>query len=296
MIQYFAKTNFKSLFDENNMPTLLFISKIDKQNSTLPRIMHSHDDMLEILFIRSGSGEYIIDNIRYPIEKGDIIICNSNSLHADVPASNNNLSFYCCAISNVQMEHLPKNHLINDNMYPIFKSDDNYSMIKNIMKLLYLQVSSNNMSLAESSHNLMLSLILTTYNLTSKSTLLIDKNDSNQCQLCSEIKEYINLNFKEDITLNTISDAMHISPFYLSHIFKNCIGFSPMQYLLRRRLGDAQTLLIHSILSITEIGSKVGYGNPNYFNIIFSKKVGMSPSHYRKAYISNSTFPPQISK
>lgn len=50
-----------------------------------------------------------------------------------------------------------------------------------------------------------------------------------------------------------------------------------MQYLLRRRIGEAQTLLITTELSVTRIAEMVGYDSSSYFNLQFTKNVGMPP-------------------
>jgi len=59
--------------------------------------------------------------------------------------------------------------------------------------------------------------------------------------------------------------------------------------MLRRRLGEAQTLLISTDLSITSISLAVGYGNPNHFDRMFSKYIGMSPSSYRSFYLAGAS-------
>ena len=50
------------------------------------------------------------------------------------------------------------------------------------------------------------------------------------------IKEYIDKHYMEPITLQSMGEALHISPYYLSHVFKQMSGYSPVQYLLRRAL------------------------------------------------------------
>ena len=71
----------------------------------------------------------------------------------------------------------------------------------------------------------------------------------------------------------------------LSHVFKQMSGYSPVQYLLRRRIGEAQTLLITTDLSITRIAEMVGYDTQSYFNLQFTKNVGMPPNKFRQNYI-----------
>lgn len=99
------------------------------------------------------------------------------------------------------------------------------------------------------------------------------------------IKEYIDRHYMEPITLQSMGEALHISPYYLSHVFKQMSGYSPVQYLLRRRIGEAQTLLITTDLSITRIAEMVGYDTQSYFNLQFTKNVGMPPNKYRQNYI-----------
>ncbi len=82
-----------------------------------------------------------------------------------------------------------------------------------------------------------------------------------------------------------MGEALHISPYYLSHVFKQMSGYSPVQYLLRRRIGEAQTLLITTDLSITRIAEMVGYDTQSYFNLQFTKNVGMPPNKFRQNYI-----------
>jgi transcriptional regulator GlxA family with amidase domain len=70
----------------------------------------------------------------------------------------------------------------------------------------------------------------------------------------------------------------------MSHTFKETTGYSPIQYIMRRRIGEAQTLLITTNHSITMVANIVGYDNSSYFNKIFTKNVGMTPKRYRECY------------
>jgi YesN/AraC family two-component response regulator len=53
---------------------------------------------------------------------------------------------------------------------------------------------------------------------------------------------------------------------------------------MRRRIGEAQSLLINTNYNVTMIAGIVGYDNPNYFTTLFSKIVGMSPKKYRQLW------------
>ena len=99
------------------------------------------------------------------------------------------------------------------------------------------------------------------------------------------IKTYIDEHYQEPLTLQDIGNELNVSSYYMSHVFKRATGYSPIQYLLRRRLGEAQTLLISTDLPIAEIAGMVGFDTQNYFNAQFTRHVGVPPKQYRENYV-----------
>ena len=90
--------------------------------------------------------------------------------------------------------------------------------------------------------------------------------------------EYNNCN----LTLNTVAENLHVSPVYLSVLFKQSIGKNFSDYLFEIRMEQARMLVENTNLKIYEIGEKVGYNNANYFCGLFKKKYGMTISEYKK--------------
>ncbi len=285
MIQCFVKENFSPTIQSTMIPKLLSASRIDSCYSIHPRIMHNHTDFSEILFVRSGSGVYVIDNERYPIKQGDLIICNSGVLHDEIPEQNQDLNTYCIAVQDIQYPSLPQNALIHNDACPVFSSGEDFDDLHALYSVIYNQLAAGCSGCAEVSHYAMLSLLKIIKRISDGQQEQVTKTNSDLRTLSNQIKAYIDTHYSDELNLEVIGHAMNLSPYYLSHIFKKITGYSPMQYTLRRRIGEAQTLLISTNYSITEIGGRVGYGNPNYFNVIFTKNIGMSPSMYRKTYI-----------
>ena len=93
--------------------------------------------------------------------------------------------------------------------------------------------------------------------------------------LSDKVKNYIDQHYSEAISLEEIAKAVKANKYYLAHVFKNETGFSPLHYVSRRRLGEAQNLLINTDMSITQIAATVGYNNSNYFQNIFRRYMGM---------------------
>ncbi|WP_438803867.1 helix-turn-helix domain-containing protein [Metabacillus rhizolycopersici] len=73
-----------------------------------------------------------------------------------------------------------------------------------------------------------------------------------------------------------------MSQYYISHAFKRTTGYSPMQYVIRRRIGEAQSYLFSTDKTVTEIAYIVGYNSASNFNNAFKEMVNMSPQRYRE--------------
>ena len=87
-------------------------------------------------------------------------------------------------------------------------------------------------------------------------------------------------------TMESLSAELKISPYYLSHLFKEYVGSSFTDYLTEYRLERAVELMKDPSLSLSQIGEKVGYADQNYFSRIFKKKRGVNARQFRKQMLS----------
>ena len=94
-------------------------------------------------------------------------------------------------------------------------------------------------------------------------------------------KTYIQNNYSKDISLDEVSQAVNISPYYFSKIFKEDVGEGFVEYLTKIRMEKAKELLTTTEYSMKEICSMVGYADPNYFSRSFKKNVGVTPTEYK---------------
>ena len=105
---------------------------------------------------------------------------------------------------------------------------------------------------------------------------------SGQAVLIARLEDYIGGHYTEDLTIDRLSRKFYISPYYLSHLFKERTGYSLKQYILRRRIGEAQTRLYTTRDSVQQIAADMGFEDAAYFSRIFTKYVGLPPVEYRK--------------
>lgn len=94
--------------------------------------------------------------------------------------------------------------------------------------------------------------------------------------------EYFNEHYNENISIDEYAENNHVSISWFIRNFKQYTGSTPMQYILAKRIYNAEILLQNPAYNVTEISQIVGYDNPLYFSRIFKKAKGLSPSEYRK--------------
>ncbi|MFD0676237.1 MULTISPECIES: helix-turn-helix domain-containing protein [unclassified Paenibacillus] len=110
---------------------------------------------------------------------------------------------------------------------------------------------------------------------------LISKQDFHLKQMVEQVILYLNERYMTDLSLDSCAEYFGTSPYTLSRAFKQISGINFIDYLTNIRLATAKQLLRESELKITEVAERVGY-QQSYFNRIFKKYEGVTPSHYRE--------------
>ena len=101
--------------------------------------------------------------------------------------------------------------------------------------------------------------------------------------LPGNIREDLDKNFTSQISMKDIAAKYHVSPSYLSTLFKKTYGISPNEYIMEKRMTKAKDLLrVFPPINIKQISSLTGYSDPYYFSRLFKMSVGMSPTQYRE--------------
>ncbi len=98
--------------------------------------------------------------------------------------------------------------------------------------------------------------------------------------IIEEAKKYLRQNYSKNVTLKKVAEHVHVTPNYLSALFKET-GENYIQYLTVLRIEQSKTLLKDPRNKIYEIVEMVGYSDPAYFSATFKKYVGKTPLEYR---------------
>jgi two-component system response regulator YesN len=110
-------------------------------------------------------------------------------------------------------------------------------------------------------------------------------NPKNPSEKLSKAINYIMNNYMKELTLKNTSDAIFVSAFYLSHLFRKEMNTTFSDYLCKVRIEKAKGLLKTGIdFRIQEIAEQTGFSNPNYFAKSFKKITEISPKEYKNLF------------
>lgn len=93
---------------------------------------------------------------------------------------------------------------------------------------------------------------------------------------------YIEANYQQKLDLADISSQIHISKFHFCKVFREATGMTVSQYVNALRLYHAQTLLLETKKSVSDIAYECGFGSTQNFNLFFKKELLLTPRAYRK--------------
>lgn len=119
-------------------------------------------------------------------------------------------------------------------------------------------------------------------------TMRDSKSQQQHGDLVDSAIRYIDKNYTdENISLNSVAQAINISTNYLSALFSQRLGVSFVDYLTQKRMTKAKQLLRQSSKRSSEIAYEVGYKDPRYFSFVFKKTQGCTPKSFRTGEADN---------
>ena len=238
-------------------------------------IQHSHD-FCEILYVAGGAGEAILEGKKFRLAPGDLVVVNPGTLHEERSDAKAPLRLIFLAIRDFAVPGLPAGCLSQEKYRVLSCGEYRYKMDIYLRELLQ-ETSSQIEFYQEISQGLVSALLV----LVMRLIRINPEDEAALSQECQKIKEYLDQNFTSPITLDSLSETVYISKHYLSHLFKEQTGVSPIKYLTSKRMEKACELLSETELPVSEVSKAVGYENPLYFSQVFKRIYGISPVKYR---------------
>lgn len=241
--------------------------------------LHFHD-CIEITLMEKGEGIHVINGTEYYFPTYGFTVMDYRDCHAffNLTPKNSlyNLMLSPSLVSAAQLEKL--NQLTADKICFLDK-EAGKSISAHLDTLYYLKKRGQPVapSLIRNICDNLIELFLTFYHQESVS-------DSSQKSEIQKSLEYINLHFKEKITLQNVADYASYNPTHFSKLFHKKMGITFNHYVSSLRINYAKRLLATTEHSISFICYECGFLSMSSFSRNFSDIVGSSPSEYRAEY------------
>jgi AraC-like DNA-binding protein len=87
-----------------------------------------------------------------------------------------------------------------------------------------------------------------------------------------KIEDYVHAHLAESISIKKLAELVELSPFHFSRVFKQATGMTPLQFVTRERMLEAQQLIRETSRSLMEIALEVGYTSPSHFAQVFRRR------------------------
>ena len=251
---------------------------------------HCHPE-IEITYVKEGSMHYRINNRSFHLKEGDIIFCNSNALHSGEMENQEDCSY-------IPITFDPK--LI----YGFFQSTICTRYVDPVIQ--NLAVCAVHIDYSEKWHETFRDRMLEVISLDKKKPdfyeldisirmqllwrLLVEHlphqpvsttSDFTEYERIRRILSYIEQNYMNQITLDDISEHIHLCESECTRLFKRHMNTTLFSFLQEYRI-ERSLEYLYTKESISSIAEKTGFSDSNYYSKVFSKIKGCSPREYRK--------------
>lgn len=284
----------KELKEHGNFsfPVLVSYEKLSKYESG-SFLWHWHPE-IELTLILEGEMIYKINNHSFHLKKNDIMFGNINTLHAGFMYNAMDCHYVAVTFDPKIIYGFQSSLICQKYVEPITKNFTlagihlDYSMpwhtyIFKQMKQL-LQLDKERGTTYELEMNIILQDIWKTFfqNIEKEHKLTVSSHEKMEYKRIKEILSFIEQNYDKKISLQDIADHILLCTSECSRIFKRYMHISLFSFLQEYRVEKSLEYLFDKNLSITEVASKVGFIDSNYYSKIFKKYKGCSPRKYRQ--------------
>lgn len=229
---------------------------------------------IEILMVLDGNVTVRLNDEPLTAAVGDIVVINSNCLHSITAVGGNAL--YHCLIINLELCKSWGIEITDTAFESVFRDERVSAIFNCIAEEIYGKKFRFKQMVTAKCLELM-TILMREHTVTGSALSKLSK----KAVLVRKMMTYISDNYDGELSLEKISAKFGYSIYYISHIFNEYTGTSPMDYILQIRLNAAELMLKSGDGTVSEIAEKCGYGNVSSFSTLFKRKKGITPSEYR---------------
>lgn len=251
-------------------------------NNDVQYFYHKHLDYGELVFLEEGEGLVTVDGRQYEVKSGDMLVFNQGIIHGEQyqPAQGTGLRRWIMGLSGLSLPGREAGQLLPEGMQPVVHMGMPAAQLAAWFSLLEEEVEDRQPRQEQVCTGLLHAFFAWLDRYAAPQEQEAGRGDTTTV-LASQIQAYIKIHFCENLTLQSLAGRFYISPYYLAHIMKECLGISTIKYITHLRVVEARDLLRSTKYPVKQIAQMVGYQNSRYFLNVFKKSTGMSPKEYR---------------
>lgn len=239
-------------------------------------VPHTHDHT-ELFYIVGGRGQFLIQDRVFTVNASNLVIINPNVTHTEVSLNAQPLEYIVLGIEGLALAGGDTDNG-QFNILDHYESVEISGCLRNILR----EMEQKNTGYEDVCQAYMEILVIRLMRSISLAVHSEPQHISGNRQ-CAAVKRYIDLHFKEGLTLEQLSEEVHMNKFYLSHAFKREYGVSPINYMISRRIDESKYLLAETDLSLSQISQMLGFSSLSYFSQVFRRTQDQSPKEFRQS-------------
>ena len=240
--------------------------------------LHLHEHY-EIYYLLSGQRKYYVGSRIFTVNEGEVVLIPPNILHKTAEISQKHERVYIMFIPSFLGLHFPddiKNLFSHGHLTMPYELRSEFENLLAVTETEYFRHDKYSSSLLKGLLMQLLVFLLRNCKIPQK------QEQTTVSQIIEKSADYINQNYSQNISLDSISKSMLLSASYFSKCFKAHTGLGFHKYLEYVRIMNAEKLLTNTNDPITEVASKCGFDDSNYFAAVFKRHKGITPLKYRQ--------------
>lgn len=243
--------------------------------------LHKHDDTSEMLLILEGEGTFGVDGCAYTAGPGTLLFYHRGVWHEEASTRHPFRGIYI-GFTGLQLQGLPPDYFFDPHKPPIIRLHEQLHPIRELFEACIREHRSSEPE-AQTMADHWLGLLLTRLFRLAYGASAAPGAERKPSQTAVMLaKKYIEEQYRTAITLAKLAKITYVNEYHLAHLFKDELGISPIQFLIRYRMEVAGRYLSTTTLPMKEIAELVGYQSETSFHNAFKKMMGVTPGGYRE--------------
>lgn len=253
--------------------------------------MHEHAQYYELVIVLEGSADHLVDSENYRIRKGDVFVIGEGTAHGYANAK----QFRICNVmfrrsfldlSQIDIAQSPGFQALfvlepqrakqSRFRSRLRLSGESFEAVLQTVRCLISEYNGQKDGWKTMVKSEFLRLVVTLSRL-----YRFEEEESTDIRKLADAIAYIEVHFREPITVAEIAEISHYSERQFNRLFTAAVGCLPGAYITRLRLESARMLLTSTDASVAEIADRCGYPDSSYFARIFKKHHHVTPTAYR---------------